>query len=86
MIELLDRPLSTTSRLPQDGDVSPEALWIIDILAEELAADATLDREELIHALLRRCGYEQADCLTPGDAQTIRAALVARLAGRLARG
>ncbi|WP_446654814.1 hypothetical protein [Blastomonas sp.] len=62
------------------------ALWIVDALAEELAADKTLDRAALVRSLLRRAGYEQADCLVPGDAETVRAALVARLAGRLARG
>ncbi len=62
------------------------ALWIVDALADELVRDGTQDRAALIQALLHRAGYEQADGLVPGDAEAVRAALVARLAGRLARG
>ncbi len=61
------------------------ALWIVDALAQELARDAGKNRTQLIEALVRRAGYEQADSLVPGDAELCRAALVARLAGRLAR-
>lgn len=61
------------------------ALWIVDALAEELANNSTLDRKALVQTLVRRAGYEQADWLMPGEAGQVRAELVARLAGRLAR-
>lgn len=86
MLEILDRPAVTRKSGAQDDVMNRAALWIIDALADELAADRTQDRAALVQALLRRAGYEQADCLVPGDAETVRAALVARLAGRLARG
>ncbi len=71
-----------TSEWHTDDVMNRAALWIVDALGEELAADKTLDRAALVRSLLRRAGYEQADCLVPGDAETVRAALVARLAGR----
>lgn len=86
MLELLERPAVTRWNGAQDDEMNRAALWIVDALADELAADGTRDRGALIQALVRRAGYEQADCLVPGEAETVRAALVARLAGRLARG
>jgi hypothetical protein len=86
MLELLERPQTKPLRGSQDDGMTHAALWIVDALAEELARDSTQDRGALVQSLLRRCGYEQADCLVPGEAETVRAALVARLAGRLARG
>jgi hypothetical protein len=86
MLELLERPAVTPARGTQDDVMNRAALWIVDALAEELARDMTQDRRMLVQALLRRAGYEQADNLVPGDAEAVRAALVARLAGRLAQG
>ena len=86
MLELLERPDFMPKSDAQDNVTSRAALWIVDILADELARDGTQDSGALVQALLRRVGYEQADGLVPGDAETIRAALVARLAGRLVQG
>lgn len=86
MLELLERPAVTSARGTQDDVMNRAALWIVDALAEELARNMTQDRRMLVQALLRRAGYEQADNLAPGDAEAVRAALVARLAGRLAQG
>ncbi len=61
------------------------ALWIVDVLAQELPRDSGKSRSELVEVLLRHAGYEQADNLLPASTEQLRAELVARVAGRLAR-
>jgi hypothetical protein len=85
MLELMERPVDARARRSRDDAMTQAALWIVDVLAEELARDADCDRAALVEALMRRAGYEQADSLIPGDGEKLRAALVARVAGRLAR-
>lgn len=65
--------------------MSQAPLWIVDALADELAKDATQDRGSLLRGLVQRAGYEQADNLLAQDSDQVRAALVSRLVGRLAR-
>lgn len=71
---------------PREDSVSRAAVWIIDMLAAELSGDSRLDRPALIAALQRMAGYEQADSLFVKEHEALRSELVARLAGRLARG
>ncbi len=61
------------------------ALWLVDRLADELASDSAHDRASLVEALVGHAGYEQADTSLGGRRERVRAVLVARLAGRLAR-
>lgn len=92
MYEILERPAvarcgrhAETLGRTQDHAMTQAALWIVDVLAQELARDFGKNCTELVDVLLRQAGYEQADSLLPDNAEQVRAALVARLAGRLAR-
>ena len=92
MYEILERPAAArcgrhdeTLDRAQDHAMTQAALWIVDVLAQELARDSEKSRTELVEVLLRHAGYEQADNLLPGSTEQLRAELVARVAGRLAR-
>jgi hypothetical protein len=92
MCEILERPAvarcgrhDETLGRTQDHAMTQAALWIVDVLAQELPRDSGKSRSELVEVLLRHAGYEQADNLLPASTEQLRAELVARVAGRLAR-
>lgn len=85
MQNVIERPKPMAHEISQESALSRAALWIIDALALELAAEPAKDRKALVEALRRRAGYEQADALWPDAHEALQAELVARLAGRLAR-
>lgn len=85
MQTVIERPHLMAQNNSREDVLSRDALWVIEVLAHELAGDAGADRSALVEALLRHAGYEQADALWPKGHQALQAALVARLAERLAK-
>lgn len=63
------------------------AEWLVDAIAEELAARPAMDRQVLSRVLLMRAGYEQAETALDPAAATNKARreLALRLAARLER-
>ena len=67
---------------------APKALWewVVDALAEELAAQGDATRETIVQSLIARAGYDMADSIFDPERglRDARAELVYRLVGRLA--
>ena len=60
--------------------------WVVDALAEELAAQGDATREAIVESLIARAGYDMADSIfdPDRDLRDARADLIYRLIGRLA--
>ena len=60
--------------------------WVVDALAEELAAQGDATRETIVQSLIARAGYDMADSIfdPDRDLRDARADLIYRLIGRLA--